>query len=155
MAAGPDGCGDHGRGGPAVRECRRSHTRCIMCAVPRLWRQRVRIAIARVTQLPAPPRPPLLFSSYAFILLFLPCALLGYTRLVRHGPARASVAWLVACSAVYYGWWQPRYLVLLGGSVLVNYAAGRAIHALRGRAAARTVLIAGIASNMSLLSSWP
>ena len=37
--------------------------------------------------------------------------------------------WLVAGSLVFYGWWDPRFVPLLIGSVLANY---RIAHEIRG-----------------------
>jgi hypothetical protein len=66
-----------------------------------------------------------LFNSYPFVFLFLPAALAGFFALGRLG-GRAVAAWLTVLSLIFYGYWDIRYLALLLGSILVNYAAGRA-----------------------------
>jgi D-alanyl-lipoteichoic acid acyltransferase DltB (MBOAT superfamily) len=69
---------------------------------------------------------PMLFNSYSFIFLFLPLALAGY-ELASRVSQRAVVLWLGFASLVFYGWWQPALLIILAGSVLVNYAAAALI----------------------------
>jgi alginate O-acetyltransferase complex protein AlgI len=68
----------------------------------------------------------MLFNSYQFIFIFLPIALIGYQIASRiHG--RAVVLWLGFISLVFYGWWQPSLLVILIGSVALNYTAAALI----------------------------
>jgi hypothetical protein len=68
----------------------------------------------------------MLFNSYAFVLLFLPTVLLTYVLLERVlGQHRLTLLWLVLASFVFYGYWSPRYVLLLAGSSLVNFRLGR------------------------------
>jgi len=69
----------------------------------------------------------MLFNSYSFIFLFLPITLLGYHWIGSMGRHRVAIAWLVAASLFFYGWWNPAYLGLIVGSMLFNYAVGVAI----------------------------
>ncbi len=66
----------------------------------------------------------MLFNSYVFIFLFLPIALLVYFELTKRKWLRASIIWLLFLSLVYYGWWNPIYVLLIVGSVLFNYMIG-------------------------------
>jgi alginate O-acetyltransferase complex protein AlgI len=94
-----------------------------------------------------------LFNSYPFVFLFLPAALAGFFALGRLG-GRAAAAWLTVLSLIFYGYWDIRYLALLLGSILVNYAAGRALYELRrgGRQRATSALLAAsIAANLIVL----
>ncbi len=96
----------------------------------------------------------MLFNSYEFLFLFLPVVAAGYAVMSRWGQGRGVVAWLVLASLVFYGWWNPVYLLLLGASMVVNYGLGRAIAGRRraGRhGAARALLIVGIAANLGAL----
>lgn len=63
----------------------------------------------------------MLFNSYEFILAFLPTTLLGFHAIMAHGNHRAAVAWLVAASLFFYGWWNPLYLGLIVASVCLNF----------------------------------
>jgi len=66
----------------------------------------------------------MLFNSYVFIFLFLPVGLLVYFGLTKRKWLRASIIWLLFLSLVYYGWWNPIYVLLIVGSVLFNYMMG-------------------------------
>ena len=89
----------------------------------------------------------MLFNSYVFIFLFLPVTLLIYTALVHSGRKESSMAWLVAASLFFYGWWNPVYLVLITGSMIFNYCTGVLLSGRRDR----LVLVTGIAINLGLL----
>jgi len=107
----------------------------------------------------------MLFNSYIFIFLFLPITLLGFHLIGSQGRHRVALAWLVAASLFFYGWWNPAYLGLILGSMLFNYAVGVTLSA---RAVNRTadppphsrlqpaklILIAGIAANLGLLGYY-
>lgn len=92
----------------------------------------------------------MLFSSYEFLLAFLPLTLVGFFLLLRLAPSFAAKTWLVGASLVFYAWWDWRYLPLLIGSVLVNFALGRA---LSGSSPRRLPLLwGGIVLNVGLLA---
>jgi alginate O-acetyltransferase complex protein AlgI len=63
----------------------------------------------------------MLFSSYAFVLLFLPCVLLGFYGLSAWRGASAARLWLVVSSLGFFSWWNPVYVLLLLGSILFNF----------------------------------
>ncbi len=88
----------------------------------------------------------MLFNSYEFIFLFLPLTILGFWVFLRLGHA-AVVTWLVACSLFFYAWWNPVYLALLVGSVLVNYFLGGQI----SERQSRMLLSLGVAFNLGLI----
>jgi D-alanyl-lipoteichoic acid acyltransferase DltB (MBOAT superfamily) len=94
-----------------------------------------------------------LFNSYSFLFLFLPVTLAGFFALGRFG-GRAAAAWLTLLSLVFYAYWDVRWLALLLGSILVNYAAGRALYELHRRecrAAKSALLMASVAANLVVL----
>lgn len=64
----------------------------------------------------------MLFNSYIFILAFLPVTLAGFALVSTLGNRRASIAWLLLASMVFYAWWSMAYLALLFASCLVNAA---------------------------------
>jgi len=65
----------------------------------------------------------MLFNSYAFLLVFLPAALVIYALADPYPRARMPV--LLALSLVFYGYWDVRFLPLLIGSILVNWLAAK------------------------------
>ena len=95
----------------------------------------------------------MLFNSYVFLLGFLPAALAGFFACARLGGQPAAAGWfLVAASLLFYGWWNPAFLPLLGASVAVNYAAARAIGATAGRGRVQSALLgAAIAADLGAL----
>jgi len=73
-----------------------------------------------------------LFNSFGFLLVFLPLTLAGFFVLARHSTLLAAT-WLTLASLVFYGWWDWRYVSLLLGSIVFNYAMGLAIARTAGR----------------------
>ena len=95
----------------------------------------------------------MLFQTPVFILAFLPICLAGFFALGRFGGHSWALAWLLAASMCFYGWWNPRFMPLLAGSIVVNYLLGQHIqHIARARLpTARRWLIAGIVFNLAVL----
>ena len=94
----------------------------------------------------------MLFNSPQFLFCFLPIALLGFAALARFGRG-AVVAWLALISLVYYAYWRIDFLVLLVGSIVVNYACSRLIWRYRERdGAQRLILTLGITANLGMLA---
>src|SRR5437016_2953169 len=95
----------------------------------------------------------MLFNSLAFVFGFLPVTLVGFLALARVRP-RLSELWLVAASLFFYGWWNPKYLILLLASIAFNYSAGYAIAREVRKAGGnrgRAFLWAALAANLALL----
>lgn len=65
----------------------------------------------------------MLFNSGIFVFAFLPLTLLAYFALGRFAGFCAACGALVAASLLYYGWWNPKYLLLLVPATLGNIAA--------------------------------
>lgn len=95
----------------------------------------------------------MLFNTYIFLFAFLPVTLAGYFLLTARERTRpAAIAWLVGASLFYYGYWEPKYLVLIGASILLNYTLGLLLSdERRSRTGRRTVLAVGTAINLGLL----
>ncbi len=95
----------------------------------------------------------MLFNSYVFIFAFLPLTLLLFHGLRRAGFERASISALTVMSLFFYGWWNPKYLILLVSLMVVNFALAARIVPTGGRrpAAARPLLILGLTANLSAL----
>jgi D-alanyl-lipoteichoic acid acyltransferase DltB (MBOAT superfamily) len=64
-----------------------------------------------------------LFNSFGFIFGFLPIALVLAYGSGRLGPRLPRLV-VTVLSLVFYAWWRPIYLVLLGGSIIFNYFVG-------------------------------
>ena len=67
-----------------------------------------------------------MFSSYSFLFIFLPMALVGYYLAGKLG-ANYAVAWLVLASLGFYAAWNPAFVILLVCSITFNFAIGRAL----------------------------
>lgn len=89
----------------------------------------------------------MVFSSLEFIYFFMPPVLVGFLVLRHMRWERGIIWWLIATSLLFYGWWNPIYLPLLLGSVLVNYTLHRVLLQTRDKA----VLVAGIVFNLGLI----
>ena len=63
----------------------------------------------------------MLFNSYSFIFLFLPITVIGYMLVNRIGARSASLSWLILCSIVFYGAWNPVNLIIIFPSICINY----------------------------------
>lgn len=96
----------------------------------------------------------MLFNSYEFLFGFLPLVLGVFMLLSWRGQVRLAAAWLALGSVLFYGWWSPRYVVLLLASITANYWLGQTITARveqSGARSARRPMQAGIAANLALL----
>ena len=63
----------------------------------------------------------MLFQSYIFIFLFLPIVLIGYYGLNHIGKDRLAKIFLMLSSFAFYAYASFNYVILLAGSILVNY----------------------------------
>ncbi len=91
----------------------------------------------------------MLFNSHLFIFLFLPLVLIAFLQLEKRGLMVAALAWLTAASLLFYGWWNPRYLLLICGSIIGNHLIGTQIIRRGGQ---RLLLLIGIGFNLGLLA---
>ncbi len=74
----------------------------------------------------------MLFSSIPFLYYFLPITLLIYFLV----PRCLKNAVLMIASLFFYGWGEPRYLILMVVSILVGYGGGLLIERHRGKKSA-------------------
>ncbi|WP_416897460.1 MAG: MBOAT family O-acyltransferase [Minwuia sp.] len=87
----------------------------------------------------------MIFSSDLFIFAFLPAALLGLV--VARRLFGAHLYWIVIASLFFYGYWKPVYLPLIVGSILINFALGRAIE----RNRSKPLMVVGVTINLLAL----
>ena len=62
----------------------------------------------------------MVFSSLYFLFLYLPIVLLVYYIT----PLKWRNAWLLVVNLVFYGWGEPKYIVLMLFTILLDYFAG-------------------------------
>ncbi len=98
----------------------------------------------------------MLFNSYIFVFVFLPVTLVGYYWLSSGLGKRPAIGWLVAASLFYYGWWNPDYLLLIGASIVANFAIGVWLQSpARGlEVRQRAILALGLGFNIALLGYY-
>ncbi|MGH6946953.1 MAG: MBOAT family O-acyltransferase [Kiloniellales bacterium] len=91
----------------------------------------------------------MVFSSPEFVLGFLPVVFALYLLVQRYLGRVRTIQLLVAASLIFYGWWHPRYILLIGGSIVFNWLVSRHLH--RGHQRRGLVLAFGVVCNVLLL----
>jgi len=90
----------------------------------------------------------MLFSSMEFLFLFFPITL-GVCYLMPRG---ARNYWLLLASLFFYAWGEPRFVIIMIASIVLNYFAARGIERnTAGTGARKALLIAGVAADLGLL----
>jgi alginate O-acetyltransferase complex protein AlgI len=84
----------------------------------------------------------MVFSSVTFLFYFLPLFLLAFYA------TRRSKTVVAVFSIIFYAWGEPAFVVLLFGSILMNYWLGLRIEREHGTGAARLWIAAGIVLNL-------
>lgn len=93
----------------------------------------------------------MVFSSLLFLFRFLPAVLICYYLV----PRRVRNLVLLLFSLVFYAWGEPVYIFLMLVTILVSFAGGIAVDAMKrsGRPkAARNALVVSLAVSLSLLA---
>ncbi len=93
----------------------------------------------------------LLFNSYVFMLLFLPVCLLGYFGLNHLGRYTLAQVFLLAMSLWFYGYFNPRYLVIILLSIVINFLMMKWMGRVRQKRSRQILLLAAIAFNLGIL----
>ena len=89
----------------------------------------------------------MLFSSIPFLYYFLPCVLLLY--FLAPGKLKNSV--LMLSSLFFYGWGEPKYLILMLLSITQGYVFGRLVEKYRGKKRARLFLTLSVVFSFLML----
>ena len=89
----------------------------------------------------------MLFSSIPFLYYFLPCVLLLY--LVAPRKLKNSV--LMLSSLFFYGWGEPKYLILMLLSITQGYIFGRLVEKYRGQRRAKLFLTLSVVFSFLML----
>ena len=95
----------------------------------------------------------MIFSSWQFILVFLPLALLVY-QLIPQGRPVWRKLWLAAASFIFYGYWDIGYIPLLVFSILFNFGIAEWMFREHGRRRTGWILAFGVAVNLGLLGYY-
>ena len=100
----------------------------------------------------------MLFSSIPFLYYFLPCVLILYHIV----PEKFKNGALLLASLVFYAWGEPKYVFLMIGVILLNYAAGILIGKYGKTKAGKTVLWIALCISVGTLAffkfsdiAWP
>ncbi len=89
----------------------------------------------------------MVFTSHIFIFYFLPLTLLIYYVL----PAQRNL-FLLAMSYIFYGWWNPWFILLMLFATAVNYACGHVIAGNpKGAPCRKTALVVSVVVSLSTL----
>ena len=98
----------------------------------------------------------MVFSSYSFLFVFLPIALVGYYLVAKLG-ADCAVGWLVLASLAFYAAWNPAFVILLICSIAFNFVIGRAMLGREREVDTKSrnrLLSIGVAANLVVLFSF-
>lgn len=93
----------------------------------------------------------MVFSSYIFILLFLPIVLCGYYLLSRLKNGIYQRLFLIAASLFFYGYYNVSYLLLILASIAFNYFIALLIQRNSEKKTAKLFLTLGILFNVALI----
>lgn len=93
----------------------------------------------------------MLFNSYIFVFLFFPLALAGYYTLNHFQLYRASSIFLTGMSLWFYGYFNPSYLLIICGSIAVNYLISQMMIRSGQEYLRRFSLILGICGNVAVI----
>ncbi|MFA3760732.1 MBOAT family protein [Yersinia sp. 2466 StPb PI] len=101
----------------------------------------------------------MLFSSYQFILFFLPITFCTYFWLNHLKLVALAKVWLILASLFFYSWWDVHFLPLILSSIIVNFLIGSLLRneiAISRKISSicnikRIIFICGIVFNLSLL----
>ncbi len=90
----------------------------------------------------------MLFSSIPFLFYFLPLVIILY--IIAPKPLKNPV--LLLFSLVFYGWGEPRYLILMVTTILIGYVLGILIEKNQGRKLSKLFLILSLVSSLGFLA---
>ena len=98
------------------------------------------------------PRATMLFNSPEFLTVFLPAVCLIYFLLPRRAGIEVGIGFLFLASLFFYGWGEPRYVVMFAGAMVINWLlGGMLLEPQRSERSKTTILTLGIVANLLLL----
>lgn len=93
----------------------------------------------------------MLFSSYVFVLLFLPITLIIYFLFSHKVNIYVQHGFLILASLFFYGYFNPVYLLIIVISMVVNYGTGVIIENMGNKGVKKYFFIFGIIFNIGLI----
>lgn len=91
----------------------------------------------------------MLFNSLDFAI-FLPVVFAVYWFALK-GKRRAQNGWLLIASYFFYGWWDPRFLILIALSSALDFWAGQKIHQADDESVRKRYLWLSLLTNIGIL----
>lgn len=89
----------------------------------------------------------MLFYSFIFVVFFLPTVVTGFFVCHRYFKKQGSKVFLIIASFIFYGSWNPIYVPLLAGSIIVNFYFSNSLRVSKSR----IFLWLGVILNLVLL----
>ncbi len=89
----------------------------------------------------------MLFSSIPFLYYFLPSVLILYFI----APKKLKNTVVLISSLVFYGWGEPKYVVLMIASIIIGFVSGLLIEAFKQKKAAKIFLGLSVIINLGFL----
>ncbi|MBE6649315.1 MAG: MBOAT family protein [Ruminococcaceae bacterium] len=94
----------------------------------------------------------MLFNSYIFVLLFLPITIIGYFSLNKFNLHKPAMVLLLGMSLWFYGYFNQTYLVIMIGSILVNFLIYKSFKLFKdNQKIKKCILVFGLALNIAVL----
>ncbi len=90
----------------------------------------------------------MLFSGIPFLYYFLPVVLIFYFAV----PQKLKNVVLLISSLVFYGWGEPKYVVLMIASIIIGYVSGRLIEAKSNKREKKIFLFISVFANLGFLA---
>lgn len=89
----------------------------------------------------------MLFNSYIFIFVFFPCCLLFYYGLLKLDKPVAAKVFLVGMSFWFYGYFNISYLLIMMGSIALNYL----FHRILSNYPKKWLMVVAVTGNLAIL----
>jgi alginate O-acetyltransferase complex protein AlgI len=96
----------------------------------------------------------MLFNSFGYVFAFLPVAAVIYGIARKYVGQRSAQVWLLLASLFFYGSAKPSNLLLLGASMLFNWAVGWLLSSQTDSPYRKSILWAGLTVNIAFLFSF-
>src|SRR5689334_1934062 len=90
----------------------------------------------------------MLFNSFSFLFIFLPCCSIAYRLLGHHAEWRVPL--LLVLSVLFYGLWNPGFVPVLGSLIVVDWGASRWF----ARTQDRRILAAAVVMTLGVLAVY-
>lgn len=93
----------------------------------------------------------MLFNSIEYIFIFVPFVIIIYFLFNKNKLIILAKSWLIFSSLIFYGWLQPKYILILLFSIFFNFSIGRTLNE-NYKINKKFVLFFGIFVNLGILA---